>query len=69
MKKELVIEIDQEGKGITVEVRGETGQQCLASTSFLEQVLGETVTRKFKPEYYIGKTRCQGKIVMRDRVE
>lgn len=69
MEKEVVIEIDQGGKGISVEVRGETGRQCLASTSFLEQVLGETVTRKLKPEYFIGKAKSRGKIVVRDRVD
>jgi hypothetical protein len=49
--QELEITIDKEGK-VQVRVRGIHGQDCLTTTSNIENALGEVQTRDFLPEYY-----------------
>jgi len=50
MKPEIVLEIDEWGEHVTLEVCGERGQGCLAVTEFLEQGLGEVTSRTLKTD-------------------
>jgi len=50
VKPEIVVEIDEHGESVTVEVRGERGPGCLAVTEFLERGLGEVTSRTLKAE-------------------
>ena len=59
MKPEIILEIDETGESVQFEVKGEPGRQCLETTRFLEQALGELVSRRFKAEYRRGKSRSR----------
>ena len=42
-----------------VEAKGFTGSSCLEATKFLEECLGETLSRQLKPEVHQGVKRSQ----------
>ena len=57
--EEIEVVISPSGE-VTVEVKGVTGQQCLARTADLERTLGgHVVKREMKPEAY-QQTQDQG---------
>jgi len=59
--KTITIIISPQGD-IRIEPTGFTGRTCLKATNDLEQALGATKERRFKPEYYRANTlhRPQG---------
>ena len=59
MKPEIILEIDETGEGVLFEVKGEPGKQCLETTRFLEQALGEFVSRRLKTEYHRGRSKSR----------
>ena len=59
MKSEIILEIDETGESVQFEVKGEPGRQCLETTRFLEQALGELVSRRLKAEYHQGRSRSR----------
>ena len=61
MKQEIILEIDKGGNNIVVETVGDSGRQCMETTQFLEEALGEIVTRRLKSEYFTQKARVRGK--------
>jgi len=71
VKTEIVIDIDSSGKQITLEVKGEQGRQCLETTHFLEEVLGERERRSLKSAYFAarGQSRIAGRVSTRERGE
>jgi len=48
--KRIDIDVDPDG-GITIDAVGFSGPDCEQATRFLEEALGETVSRKHKPQY------------------
>jgi len=62
MKPEIILEIDAKGKNFTIEVKGVSGRQCVTTTRFIEDALGELVCRERKNEYFVESARTQGKI-------
>lgn len=61
MKREIILEIDKGGNHIVVETVGDSGRQCMETTQFLEEALGEIVSRRLKSEYFTQKVRVRGK--------
>ena len=61
MKQEIIIEIDKGGDRVVVETVGESGRQCMETTQFLEETLGEIVTRRLKSEYFTERARVKGR--------
>lgn len=60
MKREIILEIDKGGNNVVVETVGDSGRQCMETTQFLEETLGEIVTRRLKSEYFTEKARVRG---------
>lgn len=50
-KKEIQISIGPDGN-VHIDVKGVKGKSCVDLIKFLEEALGETAERKFKPDYY-----------------
>ncbi|MBT3380726.1 MAG: DUF2997 domain-containing protein [Lentisphaerae bacterium] len=48
--KQIKIDIGLDG-GISIDAVGFSGPDCEEATRFMEQALGETVSRRHKPEY------------------
>ena len=59
MKEELIIDIDEDGRTIEMEVKGQQGRRCLELTQFLEQALGDIVVRRLKSEYFVKRARTR----------
>ena len=57
MKPEIVVEIDQKGESVRLEVKGESGRRCLETTTSLVEALGEVVNRTYKADYYVQRAR------------
>ena len=60
MKREIIVEIDKGGDSVVVETVGDPGRQCMQTTQFLEEALGEITTRRLKSEYFNEKARVKG---------
>lgn len=50
-KREMKITIGKDG-GVNIEVQGVGGPDCLEFSKFLEDELGEVLSRERTPEYY-----------------
>ena len=64
MKRKIILEIDAGGENVVVETTGEAGRQCMETSQFLEEALGETVARRLKSEYFSQKARARGNVRM-----
>ena len=60
-KTELQITIDKQGN-VTYKVKGLKGKDCIKSTEFLDDALGEVTTREYTREYYESKVRTTQRI-------
>ena len=49
--KRIELTIDTEGKS-SIDALGFNGMGCVSATEFLEQTLGQTGTRRRKPEFF-----------------
>lgn len=67
MKPEIVVEIDQKGGSVSLEVKGESGTRCLETTQFLEIALGEAIDRNFKADCLVQKAKVNRRLKARGR--
>jgi hypothetical protein len=51
MKKEIVIDISDEGQ-LRIETRGFTGKSCVEESGFLKNLLGKETFQQLTPAYY-----------------
>jgi Protein of unknown function (DUF2997) len=60
---EFDIAIGKDGK-VTVTVRGVSGQQCVALSDMLKEIIGKEDSRALTPEYYgsPGRVRMDAKV-------
>jgi hypothetical protein len=65
---EFDIAIGKDGK-VTVKVHGVSGQECLALSDMLKEIVGKEDARELTPEYYgsPGKVRMDSKVQGRTR--
>ena len=61
MKPEIVVEIDESGEKVSIEVKGEQGRKCVEATQFLEEALGTLQARTFKTEYFLNGGRVKAR--------
>ena len=64
MKRKIILEIDAGGENVVVETVGDSGRQCMETSQFLEEALGEIVARRLKSEYFTQKARVRGNVRM-----
>ena len=57
---QLRITLGKDGK-VVAEGVGDTGENCLEKTKFLEKLFGEVENRELKPEYF-----AEGEVKLRD---
>ena len=60
-KTELNITIDKQGN-VSYEVKGLKGKDCLKSTKFLDDDLGEVTKREYTREYYEKEVRTTRRV-------
>jgi len=51
MKKEIVIDISDEGE-VRIETKGFTGSSCMAESEFLKTILGKETFSSLTPAFY-----------------
>lgn len=61
VKSEIEINIKPDGE-IELTVRGVEGSKCIEFSRFLEEALGEEISKEFTSEYYIEEVKTEEKI-------
>jgi hypothetical protein len=67
MKEELVVEVDDTGKSVGIEVKGGSGRRCMELTRFLEEALGPVACRKMKSEGVVHRAGIRNRVVLKRR--
>ena len=60
-KTEIEITIDKQGN-ISYKVKGLKGKDCIKSTEFLDDDLGEVTNREYTREYYESKVKTTHRV-------
>ncbi len=58
---EIEITIDKQGN-VAYKVKGLKGKDCIKSTKFLDNALGEVVKREYTREYYESKVKTTNRV-------
>jgi hypothetical protein len=61
VKREIEIQIKSDGQ-VSLTVRGVRGKECIEFSRFLEESLGEEISRELTSEYYIEETSAEEKL-------
>ena len=65
-RKELEITIGPDGT-VLVDVKGVKGKSCADLVKFLEESLGKSAEKKFKPDYYEREILITGSVTTEDK--
>lgn len=61
MKREMEIQIRPDGQ-VLLTVRGVPGKECVEFSRFLEEALGEEISKEFTSEYYVEEVKPEKKV-------
>lgn len=65
MKREMEIQIKPNGQ-VFLTVRGIRGKECIEFSRFLEEALGEEVSKELTSEYYIETVTQEKRVLEKD---